>query len=130
MIMVDSSVWIDYFNGNRNSQTDFLDGALGKEIICTGDLIMTEVLQGFNADSDFLKAMGFFEDLHYFNLSGKDIAVLAAQNFRFLRKKGVTIRKTIDVLIATFCIHNEVVLLHNDKDYVPFVIYLGLKSAI
>nr|WP_211482916.1 PIN domain nuclease [Algoriphagus locisalis] len=128
--MVDSSVWIDYFNGNRNSQTDFLDGALGKEIICTGDLIMTEVLQGFNADSDFLKAMGFFEDLHYFNLSGKDIAVLAAQNFRFLRKKGVTIRKTIDVLIATFCIHNEVVLLHNDKDYVPFVIYLGLKSAI
>lgn len=130
MILVDSSVWIDYFNGNKNSQTDFLDGALGKEIICTGDLIMTEVLQGFNADSDFLKAMGFFEDLHYFNLSGKDIAVLAAQNFRFLRKEGVTIRKTIDVLIATFCIHNEVLLLHKDKDFDPFVTFLGLRSVI
>ncbi|MEB2776114.1 PIN domain nuclease [Algoriphagus sp. D3-2-R+10] len=130
MILVDSSVWIDYFNGRKNLQTDFLHEILGKEIICTGDLIMTEVLQGFNSDQSFSNATEFFEDLHFFNLGGKDLAISAAKHFRFLRKQGVTIRKTIDVLIATFCIKNEVVLLHNDKDFEPFIIHFGLKSAI
>lgn len=130
MILVDSSVWIDYFNGIKNLQTDFLHEVLGKEMICTCDLIMTEVLQGFNSDQSFSNAIDFFKDLHFFNLGGKDLAVSAAQNFRFLRKKGVTIRKTIDVMIASFCIKNEVALLHNDKDFEPFVIHLGLKSAI
>ncbi|MEB2784615.1 MULTISPECIES: PIN domain nuclease [Algoriphagus] len=130
MILVDSSVWIDYFNGRKNLQTDFLHEALGQEIVCTGDLIMTEVLQGFNSDKSFSDALSFFEDLHFFSLGGKELAVASAQNFRFLRKKGITIRKTIDVVIATFCIKNEVFLLHSDKDFDPIVIHLGLKSVI
>ncbi|PZX58180.1 type II toxin-antitoxin system VapC family toxin [Algoriphagus chordae] len=128
MILVDSSVWIDYFNGKVNEQTDFLHKSLGTEIICTGDLIMTEVLQGFTADKSFREAKAFFEDLHFFHLGGKEIALTSAENFRLLRKKGVTVRKTIDSVIATFCINNEIDLLHNDKDFEPYVTHLGLKS--
>ncbi|WP_339866789.1 PIN domain nuclease [uncultured Algoriphagus sp.] len=128
MILVDSSVWIDYFNGQENVQTDFLDRSLGTEFICTGDLIMTEVLQGFSADKNFREAKAFFEDLHFFNLGGKEIAIASAENFRLLRKRGVTIRKTIDSVIAAFCIKSEIELLHNDKDFEPFVDHLGLRS--
>lgn len=128
MILVDSSVWIDYFNGRENVQTDFLHMSLGTEIICTGDLIMTEVLQGFTSDKSYSQAIDFFEDLHFFHLGGKELAVATAENFRKLRKKGVTIRKTIDSVIATFCIKNEIELLHNDKDFDPFVTHLGLRS--
>ena len=128
MILVDTSVWIDYFNGKESLQTDFLNESLGTEMICTGDLIMAEVLQGFTSDKSYSDAIGFFEDLHFFNLGGKEIASATAENFRLLRKKGVTIRKTIDSVIATFCIKNEIELLHNDKDFEPFVAHLGLKS--
>ncbi|MBN3581164.1 PIN domain nuclease [Algoriphagus aestuarii] len=128
MILVDSSVWIDYFNGKVNAQTDFLHKSLGTEIISTGDLIMTEVLQGFSSDKSFREAKAFFEDLHFFNLGGREIAIASAENFRLLRKKGVTIRKTIDSVIAAFCIKSEIELLHNDKDFEPFVAHLGLKS--
>lgn len=128
MILVDSSVWIDYFNGKKSLQTEFLHQTLGTEMICTGDLIITEVLQGFISDKSYSEAIGFFEDLHFFNLGGKELAIAAAENFRLLRKKGVTIRKTIDSLIATFCIKNEIELLHYDKDFEPFVVHLGLKS--
>lgn len=128
MILVDSSVWIDYVNGKVNAQTDFLHKSLGTEIICTGDLIMTEVLQGFTSDKSFSEALEFFEELHFFHLGGKELALASAENFRLLRKKGVTIRKTIDSVIATFCIKTEIELLHNDKDFDPFVVHLGLKS--
>ena len=128
MILVDSSVWIDYFNGKVNAQTDFLHMSLGTEIICTGDLIMTEVLQGFTSDTSYFEAKDFFEDLYFFHLGGKELAYSTAENFRFLRKKGITIRKTIDSVIATFCIKNNIQLLHNDKDFEPFVTHLGLKS--
>ena len=128
MILVDSSVWIDYFNGKVNAQTDFLHKSLGTEIICTGDLIMTEVLQGFTSDKSFSEALDIFEDLHFFHFGGKELAVETAVHFRFLRKKGVSVRKTIDSVIATFCIKNEIELLHNGKDFEPFVTHLGLKS--
>jgi predicted nucleic acid-binding protein len=128
MILVDSSVWIDYFNGVKNTCTDFLDNSLGNEIIGIGDLILLEVLQGFNEEKDHSNAKNLLEELHFFTLGGKEIALLASDNYRFLRRKGVTIRKTIDVVIATFCIKNEIKLLHNDKDFGPFVTHLGLKS--
>ncbi len=128
MILVDSSVWIDYFNGVNNTQTDFLDNSLGNEIIGIGDLILVEVLQGFNEEKDHSMAKNLLEELHFFSMGGKVIALLASDNYRILRKKGVTIRKTIDVVIATFCIKNETKLLHNDKDFDPFVTHLGLKS--
>ncbi|HHJ20770.1 MAG TPA: PIN domain nuclease, partial [Gammaproteobacteria bacterium] len=96
MILVDSSVWIDYFSGNGSPETDFLDGVLGVSAIAIGDLILTEVLQGFRHDKDYKTAKRLLEELTIFELLGKKMAVKSADNFRKLRKKGVTIRKTAD----------------------------------
>lgn len=128
MILVDSSVWIDFFNGKENLKTNFLNECLGIEIICIGDLICAEVLQGFTSDHDYEVAKDLFENLPFFQLIGKEQAIQSANNFRLLRKKGITIRKTIHVIIATFCISNDISILHNDKDFEAFVTYLGLKS--
>lgn len=128
MILVDSSVWIDYFNGISNLQTNFLDANLSSEEFIVGDLIYTEVLQGFNSKKSFQQAKVLLDILPFYSIVGKDIAIASAQNFRFLRKSGVTVRKTIDVLIATFCIKNDITLLQNDKDFGPFITLLNLKS--
>ncbi len=127
MMLVDSSVWIAYFNGKVNWQTDLLDELLGKEPILIGDLILTEVLQGFRNDSDFRKAKEFLKALDFVELGGRSNAVAAAMNYRVLRKKGITVRKTIDVLIGTYCIENDVALLHDDQDFVPMEQQLGLQ---
>ncbi len=127
MIVVDTSVWIDYVNGVVSSQTDLLDRELGKSRIVTGDLIITEFLQGFRDDRHYFEAKRMMESLEYYDFVGKDIAIKASENFRILRKKGITIRKTIDVLIATFCIEHEFALLHNDRDFDPMEKILGLK---
>lgn len=129
MIFVDSSVWIDYFNGATNTQTDYLDSLLGKEPIALGDLVLIEVLQGFRRDRDYRIAREMLTSLRVFTLGGQDIALQSAHNFRLLRKKGVTVRKTIDVLIATFCIDKDIPLLHSDKDFEPFHQYLKLRRA-
>lgn len=128
MILVDSSVWIDYFNGNNTSQTDWLDAALGNTPIIIGDLILTEVLQGFQNDIDFDIARDLLLSVPFEPMGGQEIALESALNYRLLRKKGVTVRKTIDVIIGTFCIHHQVTLLHDDRDFDPMVKYLGLKS--
>ena len=130
MILVDSSVWIDYFSGNGSPETDFLDGVLGVSAIAIGDLILTEVLQGFRHDKDYKTAKRLLEELTIFELLGKKMAVKSADNFRKLRKKGVTIRKTADVIIASFCIEHNLPLLFSDKDFKPFVEHLGLRDAI
>lgn len=104
MIMVDSSVWIDFFNGVNKPHVEKLYQLLGKEIIVTGDLIVVEVLQGFNVDSHFNLAKEVLERLTYFSLCDKSLALAAANNYRILRKHGITVRKTIDVVIGTFCI--------------------------
>ena len=127
MIVVDTSVWIDYVNGVISSQTDLLDKELGKSRIVTGDLIITEFLQGFRDDRHYFEAKRMMESLEYYDFVGKDIAIKASENFRILRKKGITIRKTIDVLIATFCIEHKFALLHNDRDFDPMEKILGLK---
>ena len=129
MILVDSSVWIDYFNGVDNKQTDTLNDVLGLKPIAIGDLILTEVLQGFKNDKDHKSAKLLLEDLIIFDLVGKDIAIKSADNFRFLRKKGITIRKPVDVIIATFCIDRKLPLLFIDRDFKPFVKHLGLSVA-
>jgi hypothetical protein len=129
MILVDSSVWIDYFNGTSSKQTDWLDNALGEEVIVIGDIILAEVLQGFQKDSDYRRAKELLLDFPIIDLVGKDVAIESASNYRSLRKKGHTIRKTIDVLIATACIHHSLTLLHNDKDFTPFEKHLNLKSV-
>ncbi len=128
MIVVDSSVWIDYFNGRTTAQTDLLDSLLGHEPIVIGDLILTEVLQGFREDKDFDKAGALLDSLLFQPMLGKDLAIRSARNYRSLRKQGVTVRKTIDVMIATFCIENDLPLLHSDSDFEPMVKYLRLET--
>jgi predicted nucleic acid-binding protein len=115
LIFVDSSVWVDYFNGRNSAETDRLDKLLGNEPIGTGDLVLIEVLQGFKLDRDYNTARELLTSLEVFTLGGKEIAIKSADNFRLLRKRGITVRKTIDVLIATFCIEKELALLHSDK---------------
>ena len=110
MILVDSSVWIDFFNGLDKPHVEKLYELLGKETIATGDLIVVEVLQGFNSDSHFKIAKELFERLAFFSLCNKSLAIAAANNYRILRKKGITIRKTIDMVIGTFCIENNITL--------------------
>ena len=127
MIVVDSSVWIDYFNGKVTKQTNLLDSLLGSELIVIGDIILTEVLQGFQEDRDFKKAKELLDTLIFREMLGKDLAIKSAKNYRRLRKKGVTVRKTIDVIIATFCIENNLPLLHSDRDFHPTEKHLNLK---
>ena len=129
MIMVDSTVWIDFFNGVNKPHVEKLYQLLGKEIIVTGDLIVVEVLQGFNVDSHFNLAKEVLERLTYFSLCDKSLALAAANNYRILRKHGITVRKTIDVVIGTFCIENQIALLHHNKDFVPMENLLKLESV-
>ena len=130
MMMVDSSVWIDYFNGRDTPETIQLDLLLGIEPIAIGDLILTEVLQGFRNDKDYETAKNLLSSLTIFELLGEKMALKSASNYRALRKQGITIRKTADVIIASFCIENHLPLLFSDKDFIPFVQRLNLISAI
>jgi predicted nucleic acid-binding protein len=129
LILVDSSVWIDYFRGIPSRQTEHLDALLGNELLFVGDIILTEVLQGFSSKREFDQARSLMLSLEPMNIGGQDIAVKAANHFRTLRVNGVTIRKTIDTLIATRCIHDNLTLLHSDRDFEPFTKYLRLKSV-
>lgn len=130
MIVVDSSVWIDFFRGVTTPQTERLDVLLGSEPLAMGDLILTEVLQGFGSEKDFNKARRLLSALDVITLGGEDIALQAARNYRVLRAHGVTIRKTIDTIIATRCIEDDFALLYSDRDFDPFVEHLGLRSAM
>ncbi len=127
MLVVDTTTWVDYFNGVENPQTDFLHAVLDQTPILIGDLILAEVLQGFRHDSDFEKARRTLGKFTQANMVNPLLAVQSARNYRFLRQKGITVRKTIDSLIATFCIENNHELLHNDNDYDGYEEYLGLK---
>ena len=127
LILVDSSVWIDYFKGTITAQTEKLDKLLGHEPLAIGDLILTEVLQGFADERDFNEARKMLTSLMVVELGGQEIAIQAAKNFRALRNLGVTVRKTIDTVIATRCIESGYDLLHNDRDFDPFAKHLGLR---
>ncbi len=129
MILVDSSVWIDYFNGQTTVATDRLDDLLSGELLLTGDIILAEVLQGFGRQSHFRRARLLFDKLEYRDMLGHDVAIAAATNYRRLRARGVTVRKTIDVMIATFCIRNGHRLLHSDRDFTPMERHLKLKTV-
>jgi predicted nucleic acid-binding protein len=127
MTLVDSSVWIDYFNGRKTPKTDWLDASLGNAPLVMGDLVLTEVLQGFQSDRDFRIARDLLLKIPFMAMGGRALALESALNYRTLRKKGVTVRKTIDVMIGTFCIHYGLPLLHDDRDFDPMVTFLGLK---
>ncbi|MCF8366389.1 MAG: PIN domain nuclease [Bacteroidales bacterium] len=130
MVMVDTSVWIDYFNGQHNVYTDYLDALLAEDFVVTGDIILAEILQGFREDTHFEKAKEALDNLKCFPLTNKKLAIQSAMNFRILRKKGKTVRKTTGILIGTFCIENQISLLFNDRDFDPMVEHLGLIPAI
>jgi predicted nucleic acid-binding protein len=130
VILVDSSVWIDYFRGVTSPQTDKLDGLLSREPLAVGDLILTEVLQGLDDERQFNRARELLTSLTVVDLGGREIAIQAARNFRALRRLGVSIRKTIDTIIATRCIEGGYELLHCDGDFEPFAIHLGLRVVI
>ncbi len=130
MIFVDSSVWISYFNGVKTPETDLLDNLLGIVPITIGDLILVEVLQGYRQHKDYETAQQLLLPLQIFNLLDREMALKVAQNYRALRQKGITIHKTVDVIIATVCIEKSLPLLHADKDFNPFEIHLGLKTPL
>ena len=129
MIVVDSSVWIDYFNGVENRETALLDDFLGEELIVIGDLILAEVLQGFRSEQDVRKARAALDTLVLEPMVGRDIALKSAGNYRALRARGVTVRKTIDMLIGTFCMENGHRLLHRDRAFDPIEKHLGLETV-
>ena len=130
MILVDSSVWIQYFNGEVNPRTDYLDEILGVEPVGIGDLILLEVLQGFRNDHEYDNAKLLLSNLTVFDMLGKEQAIRAAHNYRYLRKMGITVRKTIDTIIATYCISRDFPLLFSDRDFEPFVKHLNLQAAL
>lgn len=130
MIVVDSSVWVDYFNGLATPQTDALDRLLSRALVLMGDIILIEVLQGFRSDRDFRQARRLLEPLAFSEMLGKDVALQSASNYRRLRRRGITVRKTIDVIIATFCIVNGHSLLHSDRDFDAMEQHLGLTVFV
>jgi predicted nucleic acid-binding protein len=129
VILVDSSVWIDFFNGRSSRETDLLALLLRRRILLTGDLILAEVLQGFRDHHQMAGARQALLNLPYANIVGQEVALASAQNYRLLRQRGITIRKMINVMIATFCILRGHVLLHGDRDFEPMIEHLGLRTA-
>lgn len=129
MIVVDSGVWIDYFNGVATPQTDKLDVLLDVEPLAVGDIILVEVLQGFRRENDYNLAKKLMSSLMIVDMLGAAKAVRCAEAYRSLRRRGITVRKTIDVIIATHCIDNACPLLFEEKDFLPFVKHLGLVAA-
>ena len=127
MLLIDSTIWIDYFNGVITPETNFLDHAFDEQLILVGDLILAEVLQGFRSETDFEQARLVLGRFQQASIVDPELAVQSARNYRLLRSQGITVRKTIDCLIATFCIEEGHELLHSDSDFDGFEQHLGLK---
>jgi predicted nucleic acid-binding protein len=129
VIVVDSSVWIDFLNGRKAAHVERLRAILGNEEIIVGDLMLCEVLQGLDGEREARQVESLLRRFEIVPMAGEAIAVLAARHFRSLRRRGITVRKTIDLLIGTWCIENRRPLLHNDGDFRPMARYLGLIEA-
>ena len=128
MVLVDSSVWIDFFGDALTPEVEALAAMIGKEQLIIGDLVLTEVLQGIRSNRQFRIVRSALRPLTADTLTSPALAVQSAQNYRYLRAQGITVRKTIDCLIATWCIENTIPLLHSDRDFTPFETHLGLKA--
>jgi predicted nucleic acid-binding protein len=127
VIVVDTSVWIDYFNGVPTPQAGLLDELLGERVLAVGDLILAELLQGFATEPDAKRALSLLEPLEFLEMAGRDVAIQSAANYRRLRRRGVTVRKTMDMLIGTYCLMHDHEILHNDRDFDVLAKHLGLK---
>jgi hypothetical protein len=127
MVLADSSVWIDYFGDVISAKVEQLDGLVGRKQVLTGDLVLAEVLQGVRSDREFRIVRDALLTLDVVPLTSSALAIKSAHHYRSLRRLGITVRKTIDCLIATWCIENGVLLLFSDRDFEPFVEHLGLQ---
>jgi predicted nucleic acid-binding protein len=127
VIVVDTSVWIDYFNGVPTPQAGLLDELLGERVLAVGDLILAELLQGFATDLDAKRALSLLDPLEFLEMAGRDVAIQSATNYRRLRRRGVTVRKTMDMLIGTYCLMHDHEILHNDRDFDVLAKHLGLR---
>lgn len=127
MVIVDSTVWVDYFNGLQTPETDWLDFALDRQRLAITSLILCEVLQGVRTEREALQVRTELLRLEVFDVPSTDVAVLAALNYRLLRRRGITVRKIADLLIASFCIREQHALLHHDRDFDPFEAFMGLS---
>ena len=127
MIIVDTTVWIDYLRGRDNPETNYLDREIGRIPLALTDLILCETLQGMPDERSFTRLLHEFRKFEVFDTGGRDLAILAAKNFRVLRRRGRTVRKTIDCLIATFCLQRGHSLLHRDRDFDHFEEILNLN---
>lgn len=130
MILVDSSVWIDFLQKRETPETDLLKRVRLTRRLATADLVLAEVLQGSRTEQVADATERMLTAVKIVVISNREIAIAAAQNYRMLRSKGVTVRKTIDTLIATRCIRDNIPLLYSDRDFDPFVEHLGLRSAL
>ena len=126
-MIVDTTVWVDYLRGAQNPETDWLNVELDRQRLGLTDLILCEVLQGLRDDVSFLRVLRELQKFEVFEMAGVELAIEAARNFRTLRQRGHTVRKTIDCLIATFCLRERHSLLHRDRDFNPFEQFLGLS---
>jgi len=126
MVIVDTTVWIDYLRGLRNKETDYFDRELGRQRFGLTDLILCETLQGVGDDNTFTRVLRELRKFEVFETGSQELAIEAARNFRNLRRRGRTVRKTIDCLIATFCLRYGHSLLHRDRNYDYFEHFLGL----
>lgn len=127
MIVVDTSVWIDYFNGVPAPQAGLLDNLLGERVLAVGDLILAELLRGFATEPDAKRALSLLEPLEFLEMAGRDVAIQSAANYRRLRRRGVTVRKNMAMLIGTYCLVHDHEILHNDRDFDVLAKHLGLK---
>jgi len=130
MILVDSSVWIDFFRGTTTPQVDRLYALLETQPVAIGDLMLLEVLQGCVSDHEFQRMKRVMDPVRVVELCGRELAVQAARNYRALRTRGITVRSTLDTILATRCIEDNLPLLYSDRDFQPFVQHLGLRSAL
>lgn len=130
LILVDSSVWIDYLDEAITPQTRHLDHLLATDRVRMGDLILAEILRGYASDLGYRRARRELASLPVIGLGGEGIALAAAHNYRALRARGITVRSLIDTIIATRCIEDGLLLLHSDREFLPFEEHLGLRPAI
>jgi len=127
VIVVDTSVWIDYFNGMPTAPAGLLDALLGERVLAVGDLIIAELLQGFATEPDAKRALNLLEPLEFLEMAGRDVAIQSAASYRRLRRRGVTVRKTMNMLVGTCCLMHDHEILHNDRDFEVLAKHLGLK---
>lgn len=127
MVIVDTTVWIDFFRGTENPETAWLDSNLDRQRLGLTDLVLCEVLQGISDDGSFRKVQQDLCRFEIFEAGGVDMAISAVRNFQTLRRRGCTVRRTVDCWIATFCIRRQHMLLHRDRDFDPFERLLGLR---